>query len=63
VQSEDGGRFLQADTTHAVINVPDDHVIETPENYCWMSLGVLNRLISSGYYVNVEARSLLACML
>lgn len=63
VQSEDGGRFLQADTTHVVINVPDDHVIETPDNYCWMSLGVLNRLISSGYYVNVEARSLLACML
>ncbi len=63
VQSEDGGRFLHADTTHVVINVPDDHVIETPENYCWMSLGVLNRLISYGYYVNVEARSLLACML
>ncbi|MEU5191600.1 NDP-hexose 2,3-dehydratase family protein [Streptomyces klenkii] len=63
VQSEDGGRFLRADTTHVVVNVPEDHTVNAPDNYRWMPLGLLNRLISSGYYVNVEARSLIACLL
>ncbi|GAA1935286.1 NDP-hexose 2,3-dehydratase family protein [Kitasatospora viridis] len=63
LQSEDGGRFLRADTEHLVIEVPEDHRVEAPDNYRWMTLGLLNRLIRSGYYVNVEARSLVACML
>jgi oxidase EvaA len=63
VQSEDGGRFLHADTTHVVINVPEDHTIDAPDNYRWMTLGSLNRLIRSGHYVNVEARSLIACLI
>ncbi|MEU4565485.1 NDP-hexose 2,3-dehydratase family protein [Micromonospora sp. NPDC023956] len=62
-QSEDGGRFLRADTTHVVVNVPDGHHVEAPDNYRWMTLGLLNRLIHAGYYVNVEARSLIACLL
>ena len=63
VQSEDGGRFYRADTTHLVIEIPEDHPIDAPDNYRWMTLGLLNRLIHSGYYVNVEARSLMACLL
>ncbi|MCW2933723.1 MAG: hypothetical protein JWM19_4685 [Actinomycetia bacterium] len=63
VQSEDGGRFYRADTTHLVIEIPEDHVVEAPHNYRWMTLGLLNRLTHFGYYVNVEARSLMACLL
>ncbi|MYW06296.1 NDP-hexose 2,3-dehydratase family protein [Streptomyces sp. SID3343] len=63
VQSEDGGRFRHADTRNLVIQVPDDHPIEAPANYRWMSLGLLNRVMRLGYYVNVEARSLMACLL
>lgn len=63
VQSEDGGRFLHADTTHVIVNVPDEHTVEAPDNYRWMPLGLINRLVRSGYYVNVEARSLVACLL
>ncbi|MET8661446.1 NDP-hexose 2,3-dehydratase family protein [Streptomyces griseus] len=63
VQSEDGGRFSRADTTHVIVDVPESHTIDAPDNYRWMPLGLLNRLIHSGYYVNVEARSLLACLL
>ncbi|GAB3502060.1 NDP-hexose 2,3-dehydratase family protein [Amycolatopsis cihanbeyliensis] len=62
-QSEDGGRFLHADTTHLVVDVPEDHVVEAPDNYRWMTLGLLSRLIRSGYYVSIEARSLIACLL
>ncbi|WP_410655373.1 NDP-hexose 2,3-dehydratase family protein [Amycolatopsis sp. lyj-112] len=63
VQSEDGGRFHRADTKHLVIELPEGHPVDAPENYRWMTLGMLNRLTHSGYYVNVEARSLMACLL
>lgn len=63
VQSEDGGRFHRADTKHLVIELPEDHHLEAPDNYRWMTLGLLSRLMHSGYYVNVEARSLMACLL
>ncbi|AXB41415.1 NDP-hexose 2,3-dehydratase family protein [Amycolatopsis albispora] len=63
VQSEDGGRFHRADTEHLVIELPEDHHVEAPENYRWMTLGLLGRMMQSGYYLNVEARSLMACLL
>lgn len=63
IQSEDGGRFSQADTRHLVVELPEDHEIEAPDNYRWMTFGLLNRLTHFGYHVNVEARSLAACLL
>jgi oxidase EvaA len=63
VQSEDGGRFLRADTRHVVIEVPADQPVDAPPNYRWMTLGLLDRLVAAGYHVNVEARSLMACLL
>ena len=63
IQSEDGGRFHQADTQHLVVELPEDQPVETPPNYRWMTLGQLERLTQHGYYVNVEARSLMACLL
>lgn len=63
VQSEDGGRFSKADTGHLVVEVPEDHHVEAPDNYRWMTLGLLGRLTQFGYHVNVEARSLAATLL
>ncbi|MFF0428472.1 NDP-hexose 2,3-dehydratase family protein [Streptomyces sp. NPDC004520] len=63
IQSEDGGRFAKADTLHQVIELPEDHTLEAPANYRWMTLGLLNRMTRFGYHVNVEARSLAACLL
>lgn len=63
VQSEDGGRFQRADTKHVVIEIPEGRPVDAPDNYRWMTLGMLNRLTHAGYYVNVEARSLMACLL
>ncbi|MET8976584.1 NDP-hexose 2,3-dehydratase family protein [Streptomyces sp. NPDC004539] len=63
VQSEDGGRFQNADTRHLVVRVPEGLAVDAPPNYRWMSLGLLNRLMRLGYYLNVEARSLMACLL
>ncbi|MET8194187.1 NDP-hexose 2,3-dehydratase family protein [Micromonospora sp. NPDC005222] len=63
VQSEDGGRFLRADTRHVVIELRPGQEVDVPPTHRWMTLGLLDRLVSAGYYVNVEARSLMACLL
>jgi len=61
-QSEDGGRFYHDETVHVVIELPEDERVELPPNYRWMRLGLLKRLMRRGYLVNVEARSLMACL-
>jgi oxidase EvaA len=61
-QSEDGGRFFHDDTTHVVVELPEDQPLDVPPNYRWMSLGLLRRVMRRGYTVAIEARSLLACL-
>jgi oxidase EvaA len=62
LQSEDGGRFYHDDTTNLVVEVPEAERLELPPNYRWVTLGLLKRLSARGYYVDIEARSLLACL-
>jgi oxidase EvaA len=62
-QSEDGGRFYHDDTTNVVIELPEDERIDLPRNFRWMPLALLKRLMRRGFVVDVEARSLMACLL
>jgi oxidase EvaA len=62
VLSEEGGRFHHAQTRYQVIEVGEDFPIETPEQYRWLTVRQLMTLLHHGHYVNVEARSLLACV-
>jgi oxidase EvaA len=61
-QADDGGRFFHDDTMHLVIEVPEHERIELPPGFRWTSLRVLRRLMRCGYVVDIEARSLLACL-
>lgn len=61
-QSDDGGRFYHDDTLHLVIEVPEDEPLDAPPSFRWVTLGVLRRLMRCGYLVDIEARSLLACL-
>ena len=61
-QSEDGGRFYHDDTTHVVVELPEDERPDLPPNYRWMRLGLIRRVMRRGYTVAIEARSLLACL-
>lgn len=62
VLSEEGGRFLHAENRYMVVEadpgVPDD----PPPGFLWLTVGQLARLLRHSQYVNVEARSLLACL-
>ncbi|MFD8492845.1 NDP-hexose 2,3-dehydratase family protein [Amycolatopsis sp. NPDC059657] len=63
VHSEEGGRFLDAEARYLVIEVDDSEVpLDTPPGYNWVTPGQLNLLVQQGHCVNVQARTLVACL-
>jgi oxidase EvaA len=61
-QSEEGGRFYQYVTENIVVELDDRSPLSVPPNYTWVTLGQLNTLIQYGNHLNIEARSVLACL-
>jgi oxidase EvaA len=59
--SEEGGRFFGARTRYTVVEVDDDPVYDHPE-YRWTTLHQLVDLLRHSHYLNVQARSLVACL-
>ncbi|WP_158890359.1 NDP-hexose 2,3-dehydratase family protein [Amycolatopsis anabasis] len=62
VLSEEGGRFYHALTRYRIVEVGEEFPIEVPEDFCWMTVRQLMDLLRHGHYLNIEARSLLACV-
>jgi oxidase EvaA len=61
-QSEEGGRFYQYVTENIVVELDGSGPLAVPPNYTWVTLGQLNTLIQYGNHLNIEARSVLACL-
>jgi oxidase EvaA len=61
-QSEEGGRFYQYVTENIVVELDDRGPLSVPPNYTWVTMGQLNTLIQYGNHLNIEARSVLACL-
>jgi dTDP-4-dehydro-6-deoxy-alpha-D-glucopyranose 2,3-dehydratase len=62
VLSEEGGRFMHRENRYIVIEVPDDVSLEIPPSHRFVTPGQLKRLVHQTAQVNVEARTLLACL-
>nr|AGS49835.1 FIG01043754: hypothetical protein [uncultured bacterium esnapd16.2] len=63
VHSEEGGRFLNAESRYLVLEPePEQAPLDPPPGFCWVTVGQLTSLVSHNNYVNVQARSLLACL-
>ncbi|MFH8571825.1 NDP-hexose 2,3-dehydratase family protein [Streptomyces sp. NPDC017993] len=65
LHSEEGGRFLDAVSRYLVIDVddsPEAAVLTPPDGYRWMTPGQLAQLNQQGHCVNVQARTLMACL-
>ncbi|QWF84532.1 NDP-hexose 2,3-dehydratase family protein [Amycolatopsis sp. CA-230715] len=62
MQSEEGGRFYHAKNRYLVIDAPDGFPDAAPPDYLWMTLNQLSSLLLHSNYLNVELRSLLACI-
>ncbi|WP_285639476.1 NDP-hexose 2,3-dehydratase family protein [Lentzea sp. NBRC 102530] len=63
VHSEEGGRFFHARNRYAVIEVDPGFAPDPPTgDYRWLTLAQLVELLRHSNYVNVQARSLVACL-
>ncbi|WIM94465.1 NDP-hexose 2,3-dehydratase family protein [Actinoplanes oblitus] len=63
VHSEEGGRFLNAESRYLVLEpAPEQAPLDPPAGFCWVTVGQLMSLVRHNNYVNVQARSLLACL-
>ncbi|MGW0845449.1 NDP-hexose 2,3-dehydratase family protein [Streptomyces sp. NPDC002787] len=61
VQSEEGGRFFAAQNRYVIAELDEDFPTEVPSRFCWVTLGQLKELLRHSHYVNIEARTLVAC--
>ncbi|MFG2832659.1 NDP-hexose 2,3-dehydratase family protein [Streptomyces sp. NPDC048434] len=62
VHSEEGGRFLNAESRYLLVEVADDVPEVLPPGYRWVTPGMLGALVRHGHYLNVQARSLLSLL-
>ncbi|XVQ84291.1 NDP-hexose 2,3-dehydratase family protein [Microbispora siamensis] len=62
VQSEEGGRFLHAQTRYLVVEAGDDFASPVPADFAWISVEQLHALQRHSYYLGIEARTLLLCL-
>lgn len=62
VHSDEGGRFYQAASRHLVIDAGDDLPAEIPDHFQWVTVGQLSQLLRRSYCLNLQTRSLLACV-
>jgi len=60
--SEEGGRFLNGLTRYQVIEVGEEFPERVPPEFCWMTVQQVMRLLEHSHYLNIEARTLLACV-
>ncbi|MCX4851945.1 NDP-hexose 2,3-dehydratase family protein [Streptomyces sp. NPDC051658] len=63
LHSEEGGRFLDAVSRYLLIDADERQApLEEPTGYRWVTPGQLSRFIQHGHCVNVQARTLAACL-
>ena len=62
VHSEEGGRFHHALSDYMIVEVEDDFPLAVPDDYRWLTVSQLTRLLRHSRYLNIQARSLLACL-
>lgn len=60
-QSEEGGRFFKEENRSMIVSVGEDFSLETFPNFCWMTLNQMYRFVEFNNYLNIAARSLMAC--
>jgi len=62
VHSEEGGRFLDAESRCQVVEVDAGFATEEPVSHRWVTLSQLANFVRYDEYVNSQARTLLSCL-
>jgi oxidase EvaA len=60
LQSEQGARFLRKRNRNMIVEVSND--ITVHDDFCWLTLGQIKRLLGTENMVNMDARSVLSCI-
>jgi oxidase EvaA len=60
LQSEQGARFLRKRNRNIIIETAEE--IELLDDYCWLTLGQIGKLIQQDNIVNMDARTVLSCI-
>lgn len=58
LQTEQGGRFLRKRNRNMVIEVTED--VPVLEDFCWLTLGEIKKLLKIDNFVNMDARSVIS---
>lgn len=61
LQSEQGARFLKKRNRNMIVEIPTDWEIQLQENFCWLTLGQIKKLMLHDNIVNMDARTVLSC--
>jgi oxidase EvaA len=62
IQSEEGGRFHHDERMLIVVEMPEDAPLDHPLEFTWMTLRDIKETIARCANVNIELRSLIACL-
>ncbi|MFF4349413.1 NDP-hexose 2,3-dehydratase family protein [Streptomyces sp. NPDC001530] len=62
VLSEEGGRFHHARNRYLIVDTDPEHEPRVAPGQRWIGLAELSALLRHSHYVNVEARTLMACL-
>ncbi|OLF17186.1 NDP-hexose 2,3-dehydratase family protein [Actinophytocola xanthii] len=60
LQSEQGSWFYRKRNRNMIVEVDDE--VEPLEDFCWLTLGQVHRLLAEDNVVNMDARTVLSCM-
>ena len=61
-QSEEGGRFFRESNQNIILLADDSFQPDEGDDFIWMTMGQLKQFIKFNNYLNIETRSLLACL-
>lgn len=62
VISEEGARFYHAESRYLIIDGGAGFPIGTPPDFVWVTAAQASRLLGYGYYLNMQARTLLTAL-
>ena len=60
LQSEQGARFLRKRNQNIIVEVDDE--LPILDDYCWLTLGQIHKILRMDNIVNMDARTVLSCI-
>ena len=62
VLSEEGGRFYHEENRNMIVEIDDNDIPKTNQDYIWVNYATLNSLIKSNNILNIQLRNLLSLL-